>query len=153
MPPPGGNQGATIANKFAVRIDNIETFFSELSGITSEVESVDFYFNSPAGGTAGGNIARLPGKYKPATITLKRGSDTTLVLWAWHQALRDGKMKEASKNGSLLIYGHDGDAPVSTYHFEDAWCNKLTLSGVKAGGSEVLTEECTIVCGHLRRDT
>jgi phage tail-like protein len=102
---------------------------------------------------AGANISRLPGKYKPATITLKRGSDTTLVLWAWHQALRDGKMKDATKTGSLIIYGHDGDSPVSTYHFEDAWCNKLTLSGVKAGGSEVLMEECTIVCGHLRRDT
>ncbi len=153
MPPPGGATQNIVANRFAVRVDNIETFFSELTGIASEVENVDFYFNGPQGGNGGAAIARLPGKYKPPTITLKRGSDTTLVLWAWHQALRDGKMKDATKSGSLLIYGHEGDTPVSTYHFEDAWCNKLTLSGVKAGGSEVLTEECTIVCTVLRRDT
>jgi phage tail-like protein len=146
--------GAIVANKFAVRVDGVDTYFSELTGITSEVENVDFYYNGPTTHAGGANIARLPGKYKPATITLKRGSDKTLILWKWHQALRDGTMKDASKTGSLLVYGNAGDdSPVATYHFEEGWCNKLTLSGVKAGGSEVLMEECTIVCTRLTRET
>jgi phage tail-like protein len=148
MPPP--STGATIANKFGVTVDQVETLFTELTGITSEVESVDFYFNTPNPGSGGSNVSRLPGKYKPATLTLKRSSDQNQVIWAWHQALREGKLKDATKTGTLKIYAHD-NTPISTFHFEDAWCNKLVLTGVKAGGSEVLMEEVTIVCGHLTR--
>jgi phage tail-like protein len=150
MPPPSGAGAfpATVANRFSVRIDNIETFFSELNGIQSEVENVDFYYNGSDGKPG---LAKLPGKFKAPTISLKRGSDKNLKLWEWHEALRRGDPK-ASVSGSLLIYGPDASGPpVAIYQFYGAWCQKLVVTGVKAGGGEVLVEECVIMCEDLIR--
>lgn len=153
MPPPSG--ATIIANRFAVDIDGVKTYFAELDGITTEVESVDFYSNGQGTKVGGGpTLARVPGKYKPATITLKRGSDNNLVLWEWHQALVDGDVAKAQRTGSLLILGPGSDdtPPLAVYQFEAAWCSKLVLGGVKSGGSEVLQETATIVCTYLKRD-
>jgi len=152
MPPPGAPVGIT-ANRFSVTIgQGIEISFTELSGITTEVEPVDLYYSNPSG-DGSTSLAKLPGKYKAPTIVLKRGSDSTMALWDWHRALRDGKMKEAQQSGTLSMYGPNlKDPPVAVYHFEEAWCTKLQLTGAKAGNSEVLVEECTIVCSNLHRD-
>jgi len=152
MPPPGAPVGIT-ANRFSVKIGQTgtEISFTELSGITTEVEPVDLYYSNPSG-DGRTSLAKLPGKYKAPTIVLKRGSDSTRALWDWHGFLRDGKMKDAQQSGTLTMYGPDLSAPpVAIYHFEDAWCTKLQLTGAKAGNSEVLVEECTIVCSNLFR--
>ena len=149
MPLPG-----IVANRFGVTIDTIEiASFSELTGIYSEVEPVDLYHTNGQGPP---QIAKLPGKFKPPTIVLKKGSDETMKLWQWHRALREGHMKEATKTGSITMYApsYSGGAEetVAIYHFHNAWCTKITLSGSKAGGSEVLMEEVTIVCEDLHRE-
>jgi phage tail-like protein len=149
MPPPTG--APIVANKFRVDIDGVSLYFAELDGITTEVESIEFYSNgqgTPVGG--GPNLSRIPGKYKPATITLKRGQDENKALWAWHQALCEGNLSVAEKTGTLAILDAKGD-PQASYSFEKAWCSKLVVGGVKSGGNEVLQETATIVCTDLVR--
>jgi phage tail-like protein len=93
---------------------------------------------------------KLPGKRKPPTIVLKRGKNSSMELWAWHEAVLQGNIVAARKSCSLIMYNYDG-APVARYHLEQAWPSKLEVGGLKAGASEVLMETVTIVCEHIQR--
>jgi phage tail-like protein len=71
-------------------------------------------------------------------------------MWDWHQKVYQGKIGDARKNGSVVLYGYD-HAEVSRYNFVNAWPSKVTMSALKAGSNEVLMEEVTIVCEELER--
>ena len=71
------------ANRFALVIDGYEiAAFSELSGINSEMESSEYWETS--GDTTAVN--KLPGKFKPPTVALRRGMTGSLELWSWQEA-------------------------------------------------------------------
>jgi len=139
---------AIAASRFSVTVDGYEIAqFSELTGITTEVDVIDFMENSSSGGNI---LKKLPGKHKPPTITLKRGKSTSMELWAWHEAVLHGDVVGARKSGSIVMYGYDGTA-VARYHFHDGWPSKISIGALKAASSEVLMEEVTIVCESLER--
>jgi phage tail-like protein len=139
---------AISAARFSVTVDGYEIAqFSELSGIVTEVDVIDFMEQNNNGGNV---LKKLPGKRKPPTITLKRGKNTSMELWSWHEAVLHGDIAGARKSGSIVMYGYDGSA-VARYHFEGGWCSKLKVGDLKAGASEILMEECTIVCELLER--
>jgi phage tail-like protein len=73
-----------------------------------------------------------------------------MELWAWHESVVHGDIVGARKSGSIVMYGYDG-TPVARYHFHDGWPAKIAISPLKAGSSEVLMEEVTIVCEWLER--
>jgi phage tail-like protein len=138
---------ALTAARFSITIDGYEiASFSELQGITTEVEPVDFMESSDREVI----IKKLPGRAKPPTITLKRGKNQSMELWAWHEAVLNGNIVAARKSCSLIMYNYDG-APVARYHLEQAWPSKLEIGGLKAGASEVLMETVTIVCEKIQR--
>jgi phage tail-like protein len=138
---------ALTAARFSITIDGYEiASFSELMGITTEVEAVDFLESTDKEVV----FKKLPGKRKPPTLTLKRGKNTSMELWAWHEAVLHGNIVAARKSCSLIMYNYDG-APVARYHLEHAWPAKLEVSPLKAGASEVLMETVTIVCEHIQR--
>jgi phage tail-like protein len=138
---------ALTAARFSITIDGYEiASFSELQGITTEVEPVDFLESTDKEVV----FKKLPGKRKPPTIVLKRGKNTSMELWAWHEAVLQGNIVAARKSCSLIMYNFDG-APVARYHLENAWPSKLEISALKAGASEVLMETVTIVCEHIQR--
>jgi len=149
---PGGlaaNQpnDALTAARFSITIDGYEiASFSELGGITTEVEPVKFLESSDKEII----LKQLPGTYKPATIILKRGKNQSMELWAWHEAVLNGDIVAARKSCSLVMYNFDGK-PVARYHMMHAWPSKLEIGALKAGASEVLMETVTIVCEHLQR--
>ena len=136
---------AISAARFSITVDGYEIAqFSELTGITTEVEVIDFMEN----GSSGANILKkLPGKRKPPTITLRRGKNTSMELWAWHESVVHGdivgatqeRIHRASRTATTA-------APVCARHFHDGWPAKIAISPLKAGSSEVLMEEVTIVC-------
>src|ERR1700683_3941963 len=103
---------AISAARFSITVDGYEIAqFSELTGITTEVEVIDFMEN----GSSGANILKkLPGKRKPPTITLRRGKNTSMELWAWHESVVHGDIVGARKSGSIVMYGYDRD-PVWRY--------------------------------------
>ncbi len=138
---------ALTAARFSITIDGYEiASFSELQGITTEVEPVDFLESTDKEVV----FKKLPGKRKPPTIVLKRGKNSSMELWAWHEAVLQGNIVAARKSCSLIMYNYDG-APVARYHLEHAWPSKLEVGSLKAGASEVLMEKVTIVCESIQR--
>jgi phage tail-like protein len=131
---------ALTAARFSLTIDGVEiAAFSELAGITSEVEA-------PA---AESTLKKLPGKRTPPTVTLKRGMTKNVELWAWHEAVLAGG-PAAAKDATLVMYDTNGK-PVARYHLEHAWPSKLEIGALKAGAGEVLYETVTITAENIQR--
>ena len=145
--PPGTTQDAITAARFSITIDGYEiASFSELQGITTSVEVVDYIESSDKEVI----LKKLPGKRNPPTLVLKRGKNNSMELWTWHEAVLMGDMMAARKSCSLVMYNVDGK-PVARYHLEHAWPAKIEVTALKAGASEVLSEQVTIVCEHIQR--
>jgi phage tail-like protein len=71
-------------------------------------------------------------------------------LWNWHYAMFQGKVGDARRNGSVVLYDYEmGEC--ARYNFTNGWPSKITMGAAKAGANEVLTEEITIVCEELQR--
>lgn len=142
--PPGD---AITAARFSITIDGYEiASFAELMGITTEVEPVDHMESTDKEVV----LKKYPGRIKPATLTLKRGKNSSMELWAWHESVLQGNITAARKSCSLVMYNSEGK-PVARYHLEHAWVSKLEIGALKAGASEVLMETATIVCEHIQR--
>jgi phage tail-like protein len=144
-PPLGPRDGLTAA-RFSITIDGYEiAAFSELGGITSEVEAVDFQESADKE-----ILKKLPGKAS-AAVVLKRGLTQGLELWSWHEAVRNGDIAAARKSASLVIHDASGK-PVGRYHLENAWPSKVEVDGLTAtGGSQVLFETVTFVADNIQR--
>ena len=138
---------AITASRFSITIDGYEiAAFSELQGITTQVDVVDFLQSSDKEVM----LTKRPGKRTPPTVILKRGQNNSMELWSWHEAVLAGDMAAARKSCSLVMYNTDGK-PVARYHMENAWPAKIEIGGLKAGASEVLMESVTVVCEHIQR--
>ena len=145
MPPT--QQDALTAARFSITIDGYEiASFSELQGITTSVEVVDYLSSSDKDLV----LKKLPGKRNPPTVVLKRGKNNSMELWGWHEAVLSGNMAAARKSCSLVMYNVEGK-PVARYHLEHAWPAKIEIGALKAGASEVLMETVTMVCEHIQR--
>lgn len=145
---PGLPTDALAGYHFAIEIDSITIAqFQEISGITSELDVIELKQNTSDGKYV---IHKLPGNRKPPTITLKRGKDSSMDLWQWHQKIYEGKVSDARKSGSVVLYDYQA-SEVGRYNFVNAWPSKVSMGTLKAGGNEVLMEEVTIVCEELER--
>jgi phage tail-like protein len=137
---------AITAARFSIVIDGYEiASFSDLQGITAEVEPVPYLESNDKEV----HYNQLPGKLKPPTVTLKRGKNGSMELWAWHESVRKGE-SGARRSCSLIMYNAEG-TPVAKYWLERAWPSKLDISAMKAGASEVMYETVTLVCEHMQR--
>jgi phage tail-like protein len=139
--------GVISASRFVIDITGLGSSgsitFSELSGITSEVEAAEYM----SAGRTGVQLSKLYGKTKPATVTLKRGVDQDATLWIWHQ-----KVIQADPTGrqdcSLLLQDAAGQTK-ATYRLKNAWPSKLDVAGLKAGATDVVFSTCTLVCDEI----
>jgi phage tail-like protein len=128
--------------RFSLTIDGVEiASFSELVGIVSESDPDDF---------AAVLLKKLPGKRKPPTVTLRRGKNKDMGVFAWHEAALDSRASEVRKNAELTMYNTAGE-PVARYHLENAWVPKIEIGALKAGSGEVLYETVTLACERLQR--
>lgn len=122
--------------------------FSELGGINSEVETVE-YMES---GVRGPMFGRFLGKAKPPTVTLKRamstGNDTTWI-WSWHSMARTGAVGAYRTTTLKLFSAGTGETPQKTYMLVNAVPTKVDIAGMKAGGSEVVLQTLTLQCDEI----
>jgi len=126
-----------------------EAVFSELAGISSEVEQVEYMEASVKGPMFG----RFLGKAKPPTVTLKRSMSTgkdTSAIWKWHAAARNA-VPDAYKDTTLKLFaaGGDPEKAVKTYLLTNAIPTKLDIAGMKAGASEVVVQTLTLMCDSI----
>jgi phage tail-like protein len=146
--PAVSNNDAIAARNFAIEIDGTTIAqFTELSGLTSEMDVTELKENGADGKLV---IKKIPGAHKPPTLTLKRAKNVSMDLYKWHKAALDGKIKEARKTGSVILYDYEA-GEIARWNFVNAWPSKLTTSGLKAGSNELVTEEATIVMESLER--
>jgi phage tail-like protein len=146
MPSEASKSQVVSAAHFIIEIDNERVAsFSELSGINSEMEAVEYISADKDGNT---NHSKQFGKIKPPKVTLKRGLDNTLYIWMWHQAALLGDPAAIKDQVFLRLMGAGGDVGIS-YLLWDAWPSKVDIAGAKAGASDVIMETVEIVCSQI----
>jgi phage tail-like protein len=147
MPASASNAQVLSAAHFVISIDGTEVAtFSELTGINSEVEAVEYI---SANSTKDGLVQHTKqfGKTKPPKVTLKRGLDGSKAIWAWHEAVLAGD-PAALRSCTLSLKSASGDINIS-YELENAWPAKVDIAGMKAGASDVIMETVELVCDQI----
>jgi phage tail-like protein len=145
--PTGGRTDPLVSYHFHVEIDGItQAQFRECGGLGSESQVVE-YKESVKGVTV---IRKQPGAIKWSDITLKRGVSDVMELWNWRKQVEQGKVDEARKNGSIVLYDQ-ADKEIARWNFKEGWPSKLSGPQVKADGNEVAIEELTITHEGMER--
>jgi phage tail-like protein len=139
---------ALTSATFQIEAEGKTANFSELAGISTEIEMVEYMEAGPKGPVFG----RLAGKAKPPTETLKRamgvGQDTTWI-WAWHASARQAQT-EAFKDTTLKLFtAGKPDAPVKSYLLTNAFPTKVEIAGMKAGATEIALQTLTLQCDNI----
>ncbi len=89
--------------------------FRECTGLGSENEVVEYKASGPKGEFI---IKKVPGRMKWNNITLKRGITDAMDMWQWRKLVEQGKIDDARKNGSIIMYSqatHDERGAVVAY--------------------------------------
>lgn len=145
--PTGGRSDPLVSYHFHVEIDGItQAQFRECGGLGSESQVVE-YKEAVKGVTV---IRKQPGAIKWSDITLKRGVSDVMELWQWRKQVEQGKVDEARKNGSIVLYDQ-ANKEIARWNFKDGWPSKLSGPQVKADSNEVAIEELTITHEGMER--
>ncbi len=142
-----GREDPLVGFHFALEVqDQIKGYFTEVSGIGSEHEVIEHKVTQ-----AGKEVViKVPGRLKWGDITLKRGLTASMDLWNWRKLVEDGKIKEARKNGSIVMYDSELKE-VARWNFNNAWPTKLSGPSPKADSNEFGVEEMTITHEYITR--
>ena len=132
------------AARFVISADRMtDISFSELSGITSEVEATEYVSSN----RLGVSLSKQFGRTKPATVVLKRGVDQDMALWTWHQEVLAGQ-PTARRSCSLMLLDMAGVIK-QTYDLINAWPSKLEISAMKAADSSASIATVTLICEQI----
>lgn len=121
--------------------------FRECTGLGSENEVVEYKASGPKGEYV---IKKVPGRMKWTNITLKRGITDARDMWDWRKLVEEGKIDDARKNGSIIMYNQQGDE-IARWNFVAAWPAKLTGPSANANANEPAIEELEITHEGYRR--
>jgi phage tail-like protein len=122
-------------------------FFTEVSGLGSENEIIEHKVMS------GGNketILKIPGRLKWGDIVCKRGITSSMDMWKWRKLVEDGKIKDARKNGSIIMFDETG-TETARWNFFNGWPSKISGPTPKADSNEIGVEELTITHERIER--
>lgn len=125
----------------------IKGYFTEVSGIGSENEVAEQKVVNEKGVQV---VLKIPGRLKWSDITLKRGLTSNTDIWKWRQMVEEGKVKEARKNGSIIMFDQSLK-PVAQWDFKGAWPSKVSGPTPKSDSNELQVEELTIVHEYIKR--
>ncbi len=131
--------------KFRVQIDGIsKAGFREVSGLDAGTDAVDYREGD------GDTILKLAGLKKFSNITLKRGITTDLDLWKWRTQVMDGKIKDARKDGQIILLDDEGKE-AAEWTFAAGWPTKWTGPTFNATANEVSIDTIEIAHEGLKR--
>jgi phage tail-like protein len=143
-----GREDPLLGFNFALDVGGaIKGYFTEVGGIGSESEVVEQKVVSEKGVEV---VLRIPGRLKWGDITLKRGITSNMDLWDWRQKVEDGKVKDARKNGSVVMFDRELKE-AARWNFVNAWPSKISGPSPKADSNEIGVEELTLVHEHISR--
>lgn len=127
---------------YQIEIDGVTIAqFKEVSGLSAEIQVIEHKENKKGGIPV---IKKLPGARKWGDIQLKRGKTDDPGWWKWIKLVQEGKIDEARKNGSVVLYDYTRGEK-ARFNFLNAWPSKVSIGSLQAGGSEIAIEEVTLV--------
>ena len=129
--------------KFWVVIDGITVAqFRECDGLSISVKVIEH--RSPAVAGLGPPVLRkLPGQVSFEDIVLKRGKINDHAFWKWMLTVQKGKVDEARKTGSIVLYDFAA-AQATEFTFKEGWPSMVEVDKLQAHGNDVLLETVRI---------
>jgi phage tail-like protein len=120
--------------------------FSELAGISSSVDVVDYV-------AGGGNEVLLLNRFVtargPISLRLVRQRSNDPRISTWHREARANPTTR--KKCTLAVYGERGQT-IARYHLEDAWPSKIEPGGFTSSDRGTMSsEKVTITFEHIER--
>jgi phage tail-like protein len=136
------SEDALGSYNFQIEIDGVVMAqFKEVSGLSTEIKVIEHEEVMTGGKSI---IKKIPGPRKWGDITLKRGKTEDNGWFEWINDVHNGDISKSRRNGSIVIYDY-ALGEKARYNFINAWPSKVNISGLKAGGSEIVVEEVTLV--------
>lgn len=123
---------------FLVEIDGVAIAgFSEISGLSAEIEPIDYREGSDPM-----TVRKLPGVRKFTNVTLKRGFTHNRDLWQWFKTGLEGALQRRTVRIVLL---DDDRTAVARWTLRAAWITKWAGPQLMAAGSDVAIESIELV--------
>lgn len=119
----------------------VQGAFRECTGLGSQNEVVDYKASGPKGEYV---MKKVPGRMTWNPISLKRGITDAMDMWKWRKVVEQGKIDEARKNGSIVMFNQQG-SEIARWNFVNAWPSKITGPTANANANEIAIEELEIV--------
>jgi phage tail-like protein len=126
----------------------ITGYFTECEGLGSTTAVVDHKVVTDDGKDL---IKKIPGRLEWGDIVLTRGITANMDFWTWRKQVEDGKVAEARKNGSIIMYDQT-NTEVARWNFVNGWPSKLDGPSLSSEGNEVSVESLTIVHEGIVRE-
>jgi phage tail-like protein len=143
-----GREDPLLGFNFAIDVGGtVKGYFTEVAGLGSENEIVEQKVVNDKGIEV---VLKIPGRLKWGDITLKRGITSSMDLWDWRRQVEEGKVKDARKNGSIVMYDRELKE-AARWDFRNAWPSKISGPTPKSDGNEIGVEELTIVHEFISR--
>jgi phage tail-like protein len=128
---------------FRVEIDGMAAAFTEVGGLESEVEVVEY-----REGGEETRLRKLPGLAKYTNIVLKRGITQDAQLWNWHKQVLDGNVQR--RNGSVILLDDEGQEQVR-WNFVNSWPSRYIGPTLDATSNDVAVETLELAYEGLER--
>jgi phage tail-like protein len=131
----------SVGHSFGLEVDGVQIRqINEVTGLKMEQDVIELKQNTPDGKYV---IKKLPGRPKAGEVTLTRGLTADNSFEKWVKDSHFGKMGDARKGGSIVVYDYEGVA-IKRYKLTNAWPKSLEISSLKAGDTSVLTEKLVV---------
>jgi len=143
---PLADYDAGAGHSFGLEFDGVQIkSITEVSGLKMEQDVIQLKENGPDGKY---QVKNLPGRFKPAKVTLTRGLTADTSFEKWIKDAQFGKMSDVRKGGAIIVYDFEGN-PLKRYKLTAAWPESLEIGSLKAGDTSVLTEKLVLTCERL----
>lgn len=133
-----GSRNDPLASfNFIVTIENIRAGFTEVSGLGTETDIIEY-----REGTDDITVRKIPGKRKYTNISCKRGyTRNAKEVHAWRKTVMDGKTQR--KGGTITLLDESRN-PALTWEFSEGWPSKWAGPALNAKNNEIAIEELEI---------
>jgi phage tail-like protein len=125
----------------------ISGWFTEVSGLDSEVEVIEYKTTTIFGERV---TQKIPGPPTWGEVTLKKGVTDDMGFWIWHEMIQKGVVSLARANVTIQMHDLKGNAKAK-WDLDKAWPKKVSGPSLNAGNNEIGVEEIILVHEGLRR--
>ena len=144
----GRESDPLVGFQFAIEVGGMVTgYFTECGGIGSENEIAETKTVTDTGQEV---VLKVPGRLKFGDVTLKRGITDNLQIWEWRQLVEEGKMSDARKNCSIIMFDRNY-TPAARWDFVNAWPSTVSGPDVKSDSNDFGVEEMVLVHEGMKR--